>query len=67
MKVEMTATTRGMTHIKGACQKPEIVAVKYGTHDTLPVLIFEDEIQDYSFEVIISEKIKALLRKAAEI
>lgn len=67
MKVEMIATTRGVTHIKGDGQKPEVVAVKYGIDAALPVLIFEDEIQGYSFEVIITEKIKALLRKAAEI
>jgi len=59
-------TTRGITHIKGECQKPEIVAVKYDIHDKLPVLIFEDERQGYKFEVIITGKVRDLLREAAE-
>ena len=59
-------TTRGITHIKGECQNPEIVAVKYDTHDKFPVLIFEDERQGYKFEIIITGKVRDLLREAAE-
>lgn len=60
----MIRTTRGVTHYKGAGNRPEMMRVIYDRRGGLPTLTFEDTKEDYSFSVTVTAKVLEVLWEA---
>lgn len=62
----MITTTRGLTIYEGHVNRPEIVQVIADRKDGHEVLRLNDTKQGYTFEIIITDKVRDLMRKVVD-